>query len=81
MLTTKESTSLNADIRDERGAQRVMLHATYNAQSFSLSVEVLDGGYVAANRETVEADVAQFVCAAMARAAASGIPLTVEAGV
>ena len=42
MLKTRESISLNADIRDASNNQKVMLHATYSATSLSLNVDVLD---------------------------------------
>ena len=70
MLDVKERTSLSADIRDENGNQKVMLHASYGAKSQNLTVEVLDGAYVAANTAGVESDVAQFASAVCQRAAA-----------
>lgn len=53
MLTTRESFSLNADIRDAANNQKVMLHATYSTTSLSLNIDVLDAGYVAENDESV----------------------------
>ena len=44
MLTTRESFSLNADIRDAANNQKVMLHATYSTTSLSLNLDVLDAG-------------------------------------
>lgn len=77
MLKTTETISLSADIRDERGTQRVMLHATYGQRTLDMRMEVLDSDYVAQNRQAVEADVAQFMREALARAAANGLPCTV----
>lgn len=70
MLDMKERTNLSADIRDEGGVQKVMLHASYAAKSLNLTVEVLDQAYVAANTASVESDVAAFVSAVCQRAAA-----------
>ena len=54
MLKTRESISLNADIRDASNNQKVMLHATYSATSLSLNVDVLDADYVRGNSEDVQ---------------------------
>lgn len=70
MLDMKERTNLSADIRDEGGSQKVMLHANYGARSLNLTIEVLDCAYVAANTASVEGDVAAFVSAVCQRAAA-----------
>ena len=41
-----ENHNLSADIRDANGNQKVMLHASYGARTFSLTVETLDKAYV-----------------------------------
>ena len=76
MLKTRESISLNADIRDASNNQKVMLHATYSATS--LSVDVLDADYVRGNSEDVQADVQAFLLEACKRAACVGIPCKIE---
>ena len=78
MLKTWESISLNADIRDASNNQKVMLHATYSATSFSLNVDVLDADYVRGNSEDVQADVQAFLLEACKRAACVGIPCKIE---
>lgn len=80
MLTTRESFSLNADIRDAANNQKVMLHATYSTTSFSLNLDVLDAGYVAENDESVQADVKAFLLEACKRAACVGLPCRTVAG-
>ena len=78
MLKTRESISLNADIRDASNNQKVMLHATYSATSLSLNVDVLDADYVRGNREDVQADVQAVLLEACKRAACVGIPCKIE---
>lgn len=78
MLKTRESISLNADIRDASNNQKVMLHATYSATSLSLNVDVLDADYVRGNREDVQADVKAFLLEACKRASSMGIPCKIE---
>ena len=78
MLKTRESISLNADIRDASNNQKVMLHATYSATSLSLNVDVLDADYVRENSEDVQADVQAFLLEACKRAACVGIPCKIE---
>lgn len=78
MLKTRESISLNADIRDASNNQKVMLHATYSATSLSLNVDVLDADYVRGNREDVQADVKAFLLEACKRASNMGIPCKIE---
>ena len=78
MLKTRESISLNADIRDASNNQKVMLHATYSATSLSLNVDVLDADYVRGNSEDVQADVQAFLLEACKRASNMGIPCTSE---
>ena len=68
MLTTRESFSLNADIRDAANNQTVMLHATYSTTSLSLNLDVLD------------ADVKAFLLEACKRAACVGLPCRTVAG-
>lgn len=80
MLTTRESFSLNADIRDAANNQKVMLHATYSATSLALNLDVLDAGYVAENDESVQADVKAFLLEACKRAACVGLPCGTVAG-
>ena len=80
MLTTRESFSLNADIRDATNNQKVMLHATYSTTSLSLNLDVLDAGYVAENDESVQADVKAFLLEACTRAACVGLPCGTVAG-
>ena len=67
-MTMKESRSLSADLRDENGSQKVMLHAAYGARTFSLTVETLDSGFVAGHRDEVQGQVAAFIREAMLRA-------------
>lgn len=75
MLTTYETISLNAEVRDG-DAQRALLHAAYRAgASLSLTIEVLDAEYVAAHQDDVQREIAQFVAEACARAAAAGVPV------
>lgn len=78
MLKTRESISLNADIRDASNNQKVMLHATYSATSLSLNVDVLDADYVRENSEDVQADVQAFLLEACKRASNMGIPCKIE---
>ena len=78
MLKTRESISLNADIRDASNNQKVMLHATYSATSLSLNVDVLDADYVLGNSEDVQADVQAFLLEACKRASNMGIPCKIE---
>ena len=78
MLKTRESISLNADIRDTSNNQKVMLHATYSATSLSLNVDVLDADYVRGNSEDVQADVKAFLLEACKRASNMGIPCKIE---
>lgn len=78
MLKTRESISLNADIRDASNNQKVMLHATYSATSLSLNVDVLDADYVRGNSEDVQADVQVFLFEACKRASNMGIPCKIE---
>ena len=78
MLKTRESISLNADIRDASNNQKVMLHATYSATSLSLNVDVLDADYVGGNSEDVQADVQAFLLEACKRASNMGIPCKIE---
>ena len=80
MLTTRESFSLNADIRDAANNQKVMLHATYSTTSLSLNLDVLDACYVAENDESVQADVKAFLLEACKRAACVGLPCRTVAG-
>ena len=80
MLTTRESFSLNADIRDATNNQKVMLHATYSTTSLSLNLDVLDAGYVAENDESVQADVKAFLLEVCKRAACVGLPCGTVAG-
>ena len=61
MLKTRESISLNADIRDASNNQKVMLHATYSATSLSLNVDVLDADYVRETTKTCRRDVKAFL--------------------
>ncbi|MFR2149589.1 MAG: hypothetical protein ACLS7Z_02985 [Christensenellales bacterium] len=72
MLTTRESFSLNADIRDAANNQKVMLHATYSTTSLSLNLDVLDADLCAGNSEDVQADVQAFLLEACKRAAVWG---------
>lgn len=78
MLKTRESISLNADIRDASNNQKVMLHATYSATSLSLNVDVLDADYVRGNSEDVQADVQAFLFEVCKRASNMGIPCKIE---
>ncbi len=78
MLKTRESISLNADIRDASNNQKVMLHATYSATSLSLNVDVLDADYVRGNSEDVQADVQAFLLEACKRASNMGVPCQIE---
>lgn len=78
MLKTRESISLNADIRDASNNQKVMLHATYSATSLNLNVDVLDADYVRGNSEDVQADVQAFLLEACKRASNMGIPCKIE---
>lgn len=78
MLKTRESISLNADIRDASNNQKVMLHATYSATSLNLNVDVLDADYVRGNSEDVQADVQAFLFEACKRASNMGIPCKIE---
>ena len=78
MLKTRESISLNADIRDASNNQKVMLHATYSATSLSLNVDVLDADYVRGNSEDVQADVQALLLEACKRASNMGIPCQIE---
>ena len=78
MLKTRESISLNADIRDASNNQKVMLHATYSATSLSLNVDVLDADYVRGNGEDVQADVQAFLLEACKRASNMGVPCQIE---
>ena len=78
MLKTRESISLNADIRDTSNNQKVMLHATYSATSLSLNVDVLDADYVRENSEDVQADVEAFLLEDCKRAACVGIPCKIK---
>ena len=78
MLKTRESISLNADIRDASNNQKVMLHATYSATSLSLNVDVLDADYVRGNSEDVQADVKAFLLEACKRASNMGISCKIE---
>ena len=82
MLTMNESRNLSADIRDESGNQKVMLHASYSRRTLNLTVEVLDSAYVQANDAQVSADTATFIAAACAQAAQDmGLPIgSVTAG-
>lgn len=80
MLKTRESISLNADIRDASNNQKVMLHATYSTTSLSLNLDVLDAGYVSENDEGVQADVKAFLLEACKRAACVGLPCRTVAG-
>ena len=75
MLTTRESFSLNADIRDAANNQK-----TYSTTSLSLNLDVLDAGYVAENDESVQADVKAFLLEACKRAACVGLPCRTVAG-
>lgn len=70
MLDMKERTSLSADIRDEGGNQKVMLHADYGKKTLSIMIEVLDEAYVTQNASAVAADTAQFIASVCERAAA-----------
>lgn len=63
-----ESRSLNADIRDAAGNQKVMLHASYSDRVLDIHVEVLDGDYAQRNPEAVREDTATFLREAMYRA-------------
>ena len=78
MLKTRESISLNADIRDASNNQKVMLHATYSATSLRLNVDVLDADFVRGNSEDVQADVQAFLLEACKRASNMGIPCKIE---
>ena len=78
MLKTRESISLNADIRDASNNQKVMLHATYSATSLSLNVDVLDADFVRGNSEDVQADVQAFLLEACKRASNMGSPCKIE---
>lgn len=78
MLKTRESISLNADIRDASNNQKVMLHATYSATSLSLNVDVLDADFVRGNSEDVQTDVQAFLLEACKRASNMGIPCKIE---
>ena len=78
MLKTRESISLNADIRDASNNQKVMLHATYSATSLSLNVDVLDADYVRGNSEDVQADVQAFLLETCKRASNMGVPCQIE---
>ena len=78
MLKTRESISLNADIRDASNNQKMMLHATYSATSLSLNVDVLDADFVRGNSEDVQADVQAFLLEACKRASNMGIPCKIE---
>lgn len=69
MLEFNERTNLNADIRDEGGNQKVMLHASFGTKSLNLNVEVLDAAYVTQNADSVAADTAQFIAEVCRRAA------------
>lgn len=73
-MNIRTTQNMSADIRDESGMQKVMLHAGYGARSLNLTVEVLDPAYVKANAASAEEDVAQFVAAACAEAAKAGLP-------
>lgn len=69
MMKMNESRSLSADIRDENGNQKVMLHASYGARTFSLTVETLEGDYVAQHADEVQEQTAEFIREAVCRAA------------
>lgn len=63
-----ESHSLNADLRDATGNQKVMLHASYSARVLDIHVEVLDGDYAQRNADAVREDTATFLREALFRA-------------
>lgn len=69
MLEFKERTNLSADIRDDSGNQKVMLHASFGAKNLNLTVEVLDAAFVTQNADSVAADTAQFIAEVCQRAA------------
>lgn len=73
-MNIRTTQNMNADICDENGSQKVMLHASYGARSLNLTVEVLDPAYVQAHTASVETDAAQFIAAACAEAAKAGLP-------
>lgn len=67
-MKMNESHNLSADIRDANGSQKVMLHASYGARTFSLTVETLDAGYVAEHKVDVQAETETFIREAICRA-------------
>ncbi len=69
MVEIKEQTTLRADVRDDGGSQKVMLHVSYGEKMMNLTVEVLDKAYVTQNVKNVAADVAAFFEAVCRRAA------------
>ena len=69
MMEIKEQTSLRADVRDDGGSQKVMLHVNYGEKMMNLTVEVLDKAYVTQNASRVAADVAAFFETVCQRAA------------
>lgn len=75
-----ESHNLSADIRDEAGNQKVMLHASYGARTFNLTVETLDAGYVADHREDVQEETETFIREALLRASGEIAALPVTSG-
>lgn len=73
-----ESHNLSADIRDESGNQKVMLHASYGARAFHLTVETLDADYVAQHVDEVQEETAGFISEAVHRASGelAALPVT-----
>ena len=75
-----ENHNLSADIRDANGNQKVMLHASYGARTFSLTVETLDAGYVAEHRADVQAETETFIREAIYRASGEIAALPTASG-
>lgn len=73
-MTVSQSKTLSASLRDADNNQKLMLHASFSERGLSLSVEVLDAAYVAANRDAADRDTAQFIALACAEAAEAGVP-------
>ncbi len=75
-----ENHNLSADIRDASGNQKVMLHASYGARTFSLTVETLDAEYVADHKADVQAETETFIREAIYRASGELAALPVASG-
>lgn len=80
MLKMNESHNLSADIRDESGNQKVMLHASYGARAFHMTMETLDADYVARHTDEVQRQTAAFIREAVCRASGELAALPASSG-